>query len=163
MTRFGAVILAGAAVLACESLTQLVARETFAATLTGRAVRPDTVATGGNGTLSVKLASNTRLMTYQLAFANLSGAATAAHIHGPAPDTAIGPVLVDFAALPAGATGTVQLGASGSASGSIDLDREIVPAVSGDSLLRLLHAGLLYVDVHTANNSRGEIRGQLRP
>lgn len=158
-----AVVAAAAAMAACESLTQLVARETFSAVLTGRAVRPDSVVTGGSGTMTASVASNTSFMEYQLTFAGLSASATAAHIHGPAEDSASGPVLVDFKTLPAGSSGTLQLGVSGTASGSIDLARGIAPGVSGDSLLRLMHAGRLYVDVHTANNSRGEIRGQLHP
>ena len=38
----------------------------------------------------------------------------------------------------------------------------ITATVSGDSLIKLLNAGLLYVNVHTAANAGGEIRAQLK-
>jgi hypothetical protein len=50
------------------------------------------------------------------------------------------------------------------ASGTIDLNQPISngsSSISGDSLLTLLNAGLLYTNVHTAANPGGEIRGQI--
>jgi hypothetical protein len=37
----------------------------------------------------------------------------------------------------------------------------ITPTVSGDSLLKLFDAGMVYVNVHTPSNGGGEIRGQI--
>lgn len=155
------VVLACATIVACESLTEVVARETYAADLRGTSVRPDTVSTTGTGSFHATLSSDTSAMTYDLTYSGLSSAATAIHIHGPAADSVVVTPLVDLAALPAGGTGSVQLGTSGSASGSIDLARAVTPGVSGDSLRRLLIARLLYVDVHTQLHSGGEIRGQI--
>jgi len=153
-------LLAALLVTACESSTDLVASETFGASLSGGAVRPNSIQSTASGNFSVTLKSNTSVATYELSFNGLAGPATAAHIHGPAADTAVAETLINFAAPPG--SGTIQLGASGTASGEFDLHSDITASVSGDSLFKLLHAGRLYVDVHTASNGGGEIRGQIK-
>jgi hypothetical protein len=159
---FEGVALVCLAIVACESLTEVVAQETYVATLNGSAVEPDSVATGGSGSFDALLTSDTNVMTYQLSYANLSSVATEAHIHGPARDTvATSEIIVDFAALPPGSNGTLTLGTSGSAEGSVDLSGQVTPSVSGDSLRHLLKLGLLYVDVHSVDHPAGEIRGQV--
>ena len=155
-------LLVCAAMLACESLTEVVAHDTYGAHLSGSAVRPDTVSTAGVGDFHATLTSDTSVMTYTLTFGALSSAATSVHIHGPAKDSVVAGILVDLAAPPDGGGGSLQLGTSGDASGSIDLARAVTSTVSGDSLRRLLTAGLLYVDVHTPSHSGGEIRGQIK-
>ena len=161
MKQIAALLLACALAGGCESLTTLVVTETFIASLNGAKVKPTAVQTSGTGTLTVTSSSDTSALRYDLTFSGLSDAATAAHIHGPAVDSAVAGVLVDFAALPQGRQGSIQLGTSGTASGSFDLNLNVTPTVTGDSLFKLLQAGLLYVDVHTASNSAGEIRGQI--
>ena len=157
------VVAVGAFVLACESSTDVIATDRFDASLSGRAVRPDSLSVAGaSGSFAITLTSDTSALHYELTFTGLTTTATAAHIHGPAADSAIAEVLVDFGALPQGRTGTINLGTAGAATGSFDLHDEVTATVSGDSLFKLLHAGLLYVDVHTAQNSAGEIRGQIR-
>jgi len=150
-------------VASCESLTEVVARETYQAVLSGRTVKPDSISTSGGGGFTATLSSDTSAMTYELTYAQLSSVASGIHLHGPAQDTVNASVIVDLAALPAGGTGTYTLGTSGSANGSIDLARAVTPTIDGDSLRRLLRLGLVYVDIHTANHSGGEVRGQLKP
>lgn len=147
--------------LACETSTDVIAIDQFQAGLAGSRVRPDSIATPGSGTLTITLRSDTTALRYELTYAGLTSAAIAAHLHGPAADSTIAGVLLDFAALPQGRSGTLQLGTSGTAAGSIDLAANVNSMVTGDSLFKLLHAGLLYVDVHTGQNSAGEIRGQV--
>ena len=156
------VALTCALLAACESSTDVIGTDTFTATLNGASVKPAAVTTSGSGTLTIALRSNTSLLSYDLTFAGLNTTATSVQIHGPAADTALADVLIDFAALPAGGQGTIQLGASGSAKGSIDLHKQIKTGVTGESLFILLHAGLLYVDVKSSGSSAGEIRGQIR-
>ena len=158
------VLLLGICALAsaCESSTDVPAIDVFTSAMTGAKVTPTAVTTGGMGSLTITLTSDSSAFRYELSFTGLSSAATAAHIHGPAVDTVTAGILVDVAALPQGRAGTIQLGAAGGASGSFDLRSAITQTVSGDSLFKLLHAGLLYVDVHTVGNSDGEIRGQVR-
>lgn len=147
----------------CESSTDVIATDRFAASLTGRAVRPDSMpATTGSGTFTVTLTSDTTALRYELTFAGLTSVATAAHVHGPAADSVAAEVLVDFGSLPQTRQGVLQLGTSGSATGAFDLAGPITSSVSGDSLFTLLHAGLLYVDVHSAAHPDGELRGQIR-
>ena len=82
-------------------------------------------------------------------FTNLSGAANGIHIHGPAAAGANAPVLFDLASKHFPAANATQ---GGIAYGSI-----VFSAPQAANLL----AGLNYVNVHTAANTSGEVRGQL--
>ena len=157
-----AVVCVCATIASCESITEVVAHDVYNTGLSGRSVRPDSIATNGGGEFSATLSSDTSIMTYQMAYSQLSSAATQVHLHGPAVDTVVAAVIMDLAALPPGGSGTIDLGTSGSASGSIDLELPVTNGMSGDSLRKLMMRGLVYVDVHTVNHSGGEIRGQLR-
>ncbi len=84
-----------------------------------------------------------------LGFSNLTSAATAAHIHGPAEATNTAGVLFDLA--------TMHLPAGDPAQGGL-LFGSVVYTLEGASNLL---AGLNYLNIHTTNNPGGEIRGQL--
>ena len=79
-------------------------------------------------------------LTWKLTFSKLSGPATAAHIHMAGMGKAGGVVVA--------LCGPCKSGASGTAT---------VPA----AVLKAFPKHLLYVNVHTAKNPAGEIRGQL--
>jgi len=98
---------------------------------------------------------NGKTLSYVVTVNNLSANAAASHIHGGAAN-ANGGILYPFTAA------SVQSGQV--ASGTIDLTQPVsngTTSISGDSLLTLLDKGLLYTNVHTANNPGGEIRGQI--
>jgi len=95
----------------------------------------------GHGTFTGTLVGTK--LTWKLTWAKLSGGATAAHIHIGAKGVA-GNVIVPLCT-PCGA-------ASGSKSGTAK-----IPA----SLLKTIQKHGTYVNVHTAKNPNGEIRGQL--
>jgi hypothetical protein len=79
--------------------------------------------------------------TWKLTFDNLTGSAAAAHIHKGKPGTA-GPVLVPLCGpCKSGQTGTATISAA---------------AVTA------IKTGATYVNVHTAKNPGGEIRGQVK-
>jgi hypothetical protein len=95
-------------------------------------------APGGTGAFTASVSGNT--LKWKLSFSNLSGPANAAHIHLGAMGKA-GNVLVPLC-------GPCKSGVSGSAPLTAALKKDFTKH-------------LLYVNVHTAKNPNGEIRGQL--
>jgi hypothetical protein len=144
----------------CESETE--ARVIYGATLTGDKVKPAAVTTGGSGTFALTVTGGA-VFTYTLDFQNLSSAAVAANIRGPAADTDTAVVVVDLNNVPAtlGSGSATLGGTSGNASGTFRITGAVAPGFGADSLRKLMDAGLLYVSVETANNPAGEIRGQI--
>lgn len=118
--------------------------EIFTATLSGANERPTAVTTSATGTAIVTVLGN--LVSWKVDVVNIDSI-IAGHIHrGPA-DSA-GPVRVNFNPPVTGQnfTGPATVG-------SITV---------ADSILTLMRNGLTYVNIHTAVNGAGEIRGQLR-
>ena len=130
------VLMAGAFALTLSACAQPIV---FQTTLTGSQEVPRT-ASNGTGTMTATLYPDTRALNYKVEYAGLTGLATAAHIHGPAAPGANGPVMVPFASAASPIAGSVTLTAD-----------------QRDALM----AGQTYVNVHTAANPGGEIRGQL--
>jgi len=133
---------AGAALLAMTSRSQA-ATTTFKADLKGSSEVPSNT-TSGTGSATVTLDSATNAITWNVTFSGLTGPATAAHIHGPAPVGKNAGVLVWLSTK--GKTATSPLSGSG----------KLTAAQASD-----LMNGLCYVNVHTSANPGGEIRGQL--
>jgi glucose/arabinose dehydrogenase/plastocyanin len=118
----------------------------FEANLGGQNERPQ-IDTTGRGTATFMLVGNQ--LTFNLEYSELSSLATLAHIHGPATlDTSAG-IMINLAPFNGGAFGT-----NGTLSGTVTLD---------PSQLASLVDGLTYVNIHTAINPGGEIRGQILP
>jgi len=168
----GALILAGGVVIACgddEPTGPELEIEEFTATLSGANEVP------GNASTATGTATITRVGPTLLFRVDVTGLTnpSAAHIHGPAADTANAGVRVNLCgatgvpACPVGApagtafTGTLATGTSVQISG-----------ISFDSLMVLLRNGNAYVNVHTNDNTggantgpgdlqAGEIRGQV--
>ena len=114
--------------------------EKFKAALDGKSEVPPTTSTG-TGTADIDYDPATKKLSWKLTYTGLSGAAKAAHFHGPAEPGKNAGVAV---AIP-GATASP---AEGSAT--------LTDAQAAD-----LEAGKLYVNVHTEANPAGEIRGQV--
>lgn len=154
-----------AAVAACESSTEATSTNSnYAGLLNGAKEKPTASTSTATGqALVVVNAAGT--LSFSVTWTGLTGAITGAHIHGPADSLTAAAVLINFQALPAGSAQpvTVVTTATGSASGNVNVKGTavITGTVSGDSLVKLLNAGLLYVNVHTAANAGGEIRAQL--
>lgn len=132
------------AALACAAAAPFAASAataTFTATLSSGAEVPINNS-AGSGTLQATLDTDTRVLSWQVAYVGLSGPASAAHFHGPAAPGANAGVVLPFA----------------SPVSPIDGKATLTPAQVAD-----LMAGKWYVNVHTAANPGGEIRGQVMP
>lgn len=133
---------------------------TFKATLNGASEVPANTSTG-TGTFTATLDTSTNVFTYDVAFSGLTSNVNNGHIHGPAPVGANSGTTINFNTLP-GATFSIGQ-TSGTAKGTALLTAatQITATVNGDSLKKLLFAGLTYANIHTLNNTGGEIRGQI--
>ena len=147
-----AAIVVGATAVACgsDSTTTPAAKPTYAATLSGASEVPAKTVTGTGTATIVKTDAST--YTYTIVYNGLSGTLTGGHIHGPAAVGVNAPVIVPFP----NATGAAG---SGTLSGTFTATN--TTAITNDSLDVLLKSGNAYVNLHTAANGGGEIRGQL--
>lgn len=121
----------------------------------------------GNGTFTASLDTSTGVFTWSGTFQGLTGNATLGHIHGPFPNgtaTSAG-VLINFdPAVTPGATFVgLKSASAGTFTGTINLASsapQFLTSISNDSLRHLILNNALYVNIHTAQNPGGEIRGQ---
>jgi hypothetical protein len=98
----------------------------------------------GHGVLKATFDTTTKSLQWNVTYADLSGPATMAHFHGPAPvgQNAKVQVPIDKNALPSPMTGEATL---------------------SDEQATELMAGKYYFNIHTEKNPTGEIRGQVMP
>lgn len=95
----------------------------------------------GTGTADIDYDPASKKLSWKLTYSGLSGAATAAHFHGPAE---------------AGKNAGVAVPIPNPASSPVEGSATLTDAQAAD-----LVAGKYYVNVHTAANPGGEIRGQV--
>lgn len=95
----------------------------------------------GGGVATFTLDTATKVFTWTVAYAALTGTVTAAHIHGPAEEGKNAGVVIPF---------------TGVASSPITGSTTLTEAQIAD-----LRAGKWYVNIHTAANPNGEIRGMI--
>ena len=112
----------------------------FKADLSGASEVPP-IASAGKGTATASLDTATKTLIWTVNYSGLNGPPTAGHIHGPAAPGANAGVLVPF---------------SGDLASPIKGSATLTDAQVSD-----LEAGKWYVNLHTAANKPGEIRGQL--
>ena len=135
--------------LVCLSLTALVASSlSFAqvlnlgATLSGAAEVPPN-ASAGMGQLQAEFDKASRTLRYTLRYSGLSGPVKAGHFHGPAE---------------AGKNAGVALGINNAGDSPVQGSAVLTPEQAADLL-----AGKWYINLHTAANPGGELRGQVTP
>ena len=114
---------------------------TYTAKLSGLREVPKTDSKG-TGKLEATFDTQTKALNYTLTFDGLSGPATAAHIHGPATRKASAGVVAPLG----------EKSPTSPVSGTVTLT---------DDQAKALASSKLYVNVHTAANPGGEIRGQI--
>jgi hypothetical protein len=95
----------------------------------------------GSGALTATYDETSKKLTWKGKTSSLTGPATAAHFHGPAE---------------AGKNAAVVIPITGAEKDSFEGSATLTDAQAADML-----AGKWYVNVHTATNKGGEIRGQL--
>lgn len=115
----------------------------FKATMNGATEVPPNQS-AGTGTVTATFDPATKVLTWEGSFSGLTGPATAAHFHGPAEPGKNAGVAIWISEKGK----TFNSPFKGSAT--------LTDAQASD-----LQAGLMYVNVHTAANPGGELRGQL--
>jgi CHRD domain-containing protein len=110
------------------------------ATLDGKSqVPPNTSAASGSADIDYDPAS--KKLSWKLSYSGLSGPATAAHFHGPAE---------------AGKNAGVAVAIPNATASPVEGSATLTDAQAAD-----LVAGKYYINIHTAANPGGEIRGQV--
>jgi len=137
-----AAVVAAGVVAAIAPARPVAGATEFTATLSAaqEVPKPHGVSSNATGTFTATLKGTT--MQWKLTFKGLSGAATQAHVHLGARGKA-GPVLIALCGA----------GCRSPVSGATIVSAPVVKALA---------TGGTYVNVHTARNPGGEIRGQLR-
>lgn len=150
MKRLTALLAAGLLLMAVPAAV-FAADEVFTAGLSGDAqVPPITVDATGDATVTI--ADDESSVSWDVSYTGLTGDAAAGHIHFGASDAA-GPVMIPFATV--SNTGSTGSFASGDYEGGDGLPAD------WDGVLSAIRDGDAYVNIHTAANAAGEIRGQL--
>jgi ABC-type transport system substrate-binding protein len=132
-----AALALGAALTATAAMA---ATQTFTATLTGASETPPNTSPG-TGAATATLDTATKTFSWKVEYSGLTGPATMAHFHGPAAPGVAAGVAVPI-------TGPMASPLVGS-------------ATLTDPQIADLEAGKWYVNVHTAQFPKGEIRGQV--
>jgi hypothetical protein len=114
--------------------------EEMKATLDGKAEVPPN-ASAATGTADIDYDAATKKLSWKVTYSGLSGPATAGHFHGPAE---------------AGKNAGVAVPITGIATSPVEGSATLTDAQAAD-----LAAGKYYVNIHTAANPGGEIRGQV--
>ena len=100
----------------------------------------------GSGTFDIDYNQSTRILTYTVKWNSLTGNVTGFHIHGSADKFTNAPVLQNFTGYPTTPSGTYT--------GTLLVDGVVIKE---EDLFR----GGFYINIHTALNPGGEIRGQI--
>jgi CHRD domain len=110
------------------------------ATLDGKSEVPPTT-TAGTGNADIDYDAATKKLSWKVTYSGLSGPPTAAHFHGPAE---------------AGKNAGVAVAIPNASSSPVEGSATLTDAQAAD-----LVGGKYYVNIHTAANPAGEIRGQV--
>lgn len=131
-----ALACAGALALATPSMAAMV---NFKADMNAASEVPPTTSKG-TGSVTATYDTDTKKLTWKGSYKDLTGPATAAHFHGPAPVGKNAGVMVPINPHDPTFEGSATL---------------------NDAQAKALMDGDMYVNVHTAANKGGEIRGQV--
>ena len=135
-------LLTAGALAVALSATSLAQAETMKITakLDAASETPPTTSKG-TGTLTGSYDTSSKKLTWDVTYSDLTGPATAAHFHAPAP---------------VGKSSGVEIPIKGDVTSPIKGEMTLT-----DSDAKNLTDGMTYFNVHTAANKGGEIRGQV--
>lgn len=133
---------------------------TFRATLNAASEVPPNASTG-TGSFTATLDTATNIFTYDFTFTGLTSNVNNGHIHGPSIATLTGGTTINFNTLPGAQFSFGLTAGTGHGVSVLTTATQITATMNGDSLKKLLFAGLTYVNIHTTQNGGGEIRGQI--
>ena len=114
--------------------------EKMKATLDGKSEVPANTS-AGKGTAEIDYDPSSKKVSWKVTYSGLSGPATAAHFHGPAE---------------AGKNASVAVAIPNAGTSPVEGSATLTDAQAAD-----LVAGKYYINIHTAANPAGEIRGQV--
>jgi hypothetical protein len=134
------IMLATLALGAAVAFTGPAFAEKMKATLDGKSEVPPN-ASAGTGTADIDYDAATKKLSWKLTYSGLSGPPTAAHFHGPAEP---------------GKNASVGLAIPNPTTSPVEGSATLTDAQAAD-----LAAGKYYINIHTAANPGGEIRGQV--
>lgn len=157
MRRITTSLVAAFALLLGAALQAQAQTIRLSAVLSGASETPG-VLTGAAGSAEVFVNLATRAVNYRIEIFNMPTATTGGHFHVGGPGLA-GPVVIDLA--PPGVTDDFTL--SGTVSASALRARNDQGIRTFDDFIQALVGGQIYVNIHSATNAGGEIRGQLVP
>ena len=136
-------LLAGMAIAGLTAAVLPASAETvdYKATIMPSSEVPPVANSQGMGQLVATYDTGSRMLSYGVTYSNLTGPATMAHFHGPAPVGKNSGVMVPI-------TGDL----ASPLKGMVTLTDEQAKALTG---------GDMYFNIHTAANKGGEMRGQV--
>jgi hypothetical protein len=142
----------------------------FGTNLVGYEETPASISTTGKGRFDALIRHDDTEIVYQLSYSDLQGDVLQAHIHLGQRHTSGGIAVFLCTNLGNGPAGTQACPASpATITGTISAADVIGPAGQGitagefEELVRAIHVGATYANVHTSLFQSGEIRGQIRP
>lgn len=152
-------IVVAAGLLVGAAATASAQTFTLTATLTGGAENPP-VNTGAFGSATVTVDMRNRTVTYQVTVYNLPSGVSASHIHVGAVGTN-GPVTVNLAPPVPASNEFVFSGTVKDTEFVISAGTQNIGIRSADDTFQAILGNNSYLNVHSAANPPGEIRGQL--
>jgi len=157
-TRWMTPLLAALVTIGLTAVPASAQSFTLTATLTGAQETPAPgINTGAFGNATVVVNMGTRTVTWVVNVFNLPSGVTVAHIHVGGVGTP-GPTVINFT-VPTGASNDFSI--TGSATDATFTLRPDQGIRSADDMFQAILGGNTYVNVHSAVNTGGEIRGQL--
>jgi len=138
--RILALIAFSAATVLLAAAPALAEEVKFKAALDGKSETPPTTS-AGTGTVTATYDTVAKTLSWTVDYSGLTGPATMAHFHGPAPVGSPAPIMAPL-------------------QGSLDSPIKGSATLTDDQAKALMD-GMMYFNIHTAANKPGEIRGQM--